>query len=204
VSNDWVVRHHNRYLQLQPTRHQRRSPRVKAVLLESEQGAIEVCYGGESMALTELSGPPPRASEGEQETTVLLTTPPRQPGGPVRGAGNQRSAGRRSGQARRCLPSSSMHALRPSMPLLPLSSDAHRATRRGFGWPPGSSHAYSELLSRQRLNLSGSGWPIPSTRQLAASVSLCRRLPRPGRGGKSRPRRTEGALKLSTVNCVDC
>jgi hypothetical protein len=139
VSNDWVVRHHNRYLQLQPTRHQRRSPRVKAVLLESEQGAIEVCYGGESMALTELSGPPPRAPEGEQETTVLLTTPPRQPGGPVRGAGNQRSAGRRSGQARRCLPSSSMHALRPSMPLLPLSSDAHRATRRGFGWPPGSS-----------------------------------------------------------------
>jgi hypothetical protein len=57
----------------------------------------------------------------------------RQPGGPVRGAGRRRSPGGRSGQARRCLPSSSsrsMDALRPPMPVLPLSSDAHRATRR--------------------------------------------------------------------------
>lgn len=69
VSNDWVVRHHNRYLQLQPTRRQRRSPRVKAVLLESEQGAIEVCYGGETMAFTELSGPP-CAAQAEPEGTV--------------------------------------------------------------------------------------------------------------------------------------
>jgi transposase len=70
VSNDWVVRHHNRYLQLQPTRRQRRSSRVKAVLLESEQGAIEVCYGEETMAFTELSGSPSRAPEGEPEGTV--------------------------------------------------------------------------------------------------------------------------------------
>jgi hypothetical protein len=46
-------------------------------------------------------------------------------------------------------PLCSMDALRPPMPVLPLSSDAHRATRRGFGWPPGSSDAYSELLLRQ-------------------------------------------------------
>jgi transposase len=63
VSNDWVVRHHNRYLQLQPTRRQRRSPRAKAVLWESEQGALEVDYRGEAMAFIELSGPPPRAPE---------------------------------------------------------------------------------------------------------------------------------------------
>jgi len=69
VSNDWVVRHHNRYLQLQPTRRQRRLPRAKAVLLESEQGAIEVCYRGETTAFVELSGPP-RAPEAEQEATV--------------------------------------------------------------------------------------------------------------------------------------
>jgi hypothetical protein len=70
-----------------------------------------------------------------------------QPGGPGRGAGRRRRAGRRSGQARRCLPSPSTDALRPPMPVLPLSSDAHRATRRGFGWPPGSSDAYSELFN---------------------------------------------------------
>jgi hypothetical protein len=70
VSNDWVVRHQNRYLQLQPTRRQRRSPRAKAVLYESEQGALEMCYRGETMAFTELSGPPPRAQEVEQEATV--------------------------------------------------------------------------------------------------------------------------------------
>src|SRR6267378_2521567 len=45
-----------------------------------------------------------------------------------------------------------MDALRPPMPVLPLSSDAHRATRRGFGWPPGSSDAYSELLEPKRFN----------------------------------------------------
>src|SRR5258707_2743514 len=76
-----------------------------------------------------------------------------QPGGPVRGAGRGRSAGRRFVQARRCLPSPAMDALRPPMPVLPLSSDAHRATRRGFGWPPGSSDAYSELFNSPRSAL---------------------------------------------------
>src|SRR6266436_7441222 len=76
----------------------------------------------------------------------------RQPGGPVRAAGCRRCAGRRCGQARRCLPSPAMDALRPPIPALPLSSDAHRATRRGFGWPPGSGDAYSELLQPRRFN----------------------------------------------------
>ncbi|HEY2548740.1 MAG TPA: ISNCY family transposase, partial [Candidatus Acidoferrum sp.] len=69
VSNDWVVRHHHRYLQLQPTRHQRRSPGVKALIYESEEGALEVCYRGETMAFSELAEPP-RATEPEQEATV--------------------------------------------------------------------------------------------------------------------------------------
>jgi transposase len=79
VSNDWVVRHRNRYLQLQPTPRQRRSPRAKAVLLESAQGAIEVCYGGEPMAFTELSGPPPRAS-AEATVHVRCWRRPYRPG----------------------------------------------------------------------------------------------------------------------------
>ena len=114
------------------------------------QGFPPLCLSGKSR---------PCFAEGALKLSTyncrLLTAPPCQPGGPVRGAGPRRSAGRRSGQARRCLPSSSMDALHPPMPVLLLSSDAHRATRRGFGWPPGSSHAYSELLPRQRLSLSG-------------------------------------------------
>jgi transposase len=70
VSNDWVVRHHNRYLQLQPARRQRRSQSAKAVLYESEQGSIEVCYRGKTMAFVELSKPPAQAAEAEQEATV--------------------------------------------------------------------------------------------------------------------------------------
>ena len=70
VSNDWVVRHHNRYLQLQPTRRQQRWPRGKAVLYESEEGALEVCYRGETMAFAELCEPPSRSAEGEQKATV--------------------------------------------------------------------------------------------------------------------------------------
>ena len=69
VSNDWVVRHHNRYLQLQPTRCQRRSRRVKAVLYETEQGTLEMCYRGEPMAFVELNGPPSSA-KAEPKATV--------------------------------------------------------------------------------------------------------------------------------------
>src|SRR5258707_13603633 len=90
-----------------------------------------------------------------------------QPGGPVRGAGRGRSAGRRFVQARRCLPSSTMDALRPPMPVLPLSSDAYRATRRGFGWPPGSSGAFSELLQLARFSRALAGQLI---RALAAQL----------------------------------
>src|SRR6266852_3332713 len=59
--------------------------------------------------------------------------------------------GKRGGACRRPRPCPQW-TLRPPMPVLPLSSDARRATRRGFGWPPGSSDAYSELLQRQRFN----------------------------------------------------
>jgi len=96
------------------------------------------------------------------------STPRIQPGGSVRGAGPRRRTGRRIGQARRCLLSSSplrsMDALRPPRPVLPLSSDAHRATRRGFGWPPGSSDAYSELFN------SAHGRPYSQLCVLCASV----------------------------------
>lgn len=69
VSNDWVVRHNNRYLQLQPARHQRRWRSALALVYESQDGQIEVRLRGETMAFEEISGPP-LLPEAEQEETV--------------------------------------------------------------------------------------------------------------------------------------
>src|SRR5713226_3688078 len=49
VSNDWVVRHHGRYLQLLPPRCRHRPRQAKAMIYESEDGRLEVRYGGEGM-----------------------------------------------------------------------------------------------------------------------------------------------------------
>jgi hypothetical protein len=104
----------------------------------------------------------------------------RQPGGPVRGAGRRRSAGRRSGSSAAVLssfsPSSSMHALRPSMPLLLLSSDAHRATRRGFGWSPGSKSCLLGTLvasALQHQRRGGESLPLSSLLPVCLCVPAC-------------------------------
>lgn len=67
VSNDWVVRHHNRYLQLQPTRHQQRWRSALARLYEKEDGQLEVRLREETMAFEEISGPPPGAEAERNE-----------------------------------------------------------------------------------------------------------------------------------------
>jgi transposase len=57
ISNDWVIRHEGRALQLQP-RHRRYGPtKSKALVCEWEDGAMEVYYRGERMAFTELTEP---------------------------------------------------------------------------------------------------------------------------------------------------
>jgi transposase len=58
IGNDWVIRHDNRYLQLQP------KPRCygsmgqsKALVCEWEDGTTEVYYRGEAISFNELPGP---------------------------------------------------------------------------------------------------------------------------------------------------
>ena|SRR5215471_10794663 len=54
ISNDWVIRHHGRTWQLNPSRKCYGPTRSKALVCEWEDGTVEVYYRGERMAFTEL------------------------------------------------------------------------------------------------------------------------------------------------------
>jgi hypothetical protein len=57
ISNDWVIRHNGRALQLQP-KHRRYGPtKSKALVCEWEDQTMEVYYRGECIAFTELREP---------------------------------------------------------------------------------------------------------------------------------------------------
>src|SRR6202521_5160603 len=57
ISNDWVIRHEGRYLQLQPGQRRYGPTKSKALVCEWEDGAIEVYYRGERVGFTELKEP---------------------------------------------------------------------------------------------------------------------------------------------------
>jgi hypothetical protein len=57
LSNDWVIRHEGRFLQLRPGQRRYGPTQSKAVVCEWEDGAIEVYYRGERVAFTELKEP---------------------------------------------------------------------------------------------------------------------------------------------------
>jgi hypothetical protein len=57
ISNDWVIRHEGRYLQLQPGQRRYGPTQSKAPVCEWEDGAIEVYYRGERVAFIELKEP---------------------------------------------------------------------------------------------------------------------------------------------------
>jgi len=57
ISNDWVIRHEGRSLQLRPGQRRYGPTQSKALVCEWEDGAIEVYYRGERVAFTELKEP---------------------------------------------------------------------------------------------------------------------------------------------------
>ncbi|MEP6962548.1 MAG: hypothetical protein ABI995_10740 [Acidobacteriota bacterium] len=72
ISNDWVVRYENRYLQLE--RHSDYPPRqAKATVQEWEEGRIEIRYQGKVRRYREIAAPEPPAAK-------LVTKPPRRSG----------------------------------------------------------------------------------------------------------------------------
>jgi hypothetical protein len=63
ISNDWVIRHEGRYLQLQPRNRRYGPTKSKALVGEWEDGTIQVYYRGERIAFTELKQPQPKLPE---------------------------------------------------------------------------------------------------------------------------------------------
>jgi transposase len=63
LGNDWVIRHHGRYLQLQPERKHRRSSKSKALVCEWEDGSMAIYYQGEKVSFRELPEAPLRATQ---------------------------------------------------------------------------------------------------------------------------------------------
>ncbi len=61
ISNDWVIRHEGRDLQLKPRLRRYGPTRSKALVCEWEDGTLEVHYRGEPIAFTELKMPPHKA-----------------------------------------------------------------------------------------------------------------------------------------------
>jgi hypothetical protein len=57
ISNDWVIRHEGRCLQLQPGQRRYGPTKSKTLVCEWEDGTMEVYYRGERVAFTELKEP---------------------------------------------------------------------------------------------------------------------------------------------------
>ena len=79
IGNDWVIRHHGRYLQLQPERKHRRSSKSKALVCEWEDGSMAIYHQGEKMAFTELAEAPGKAIQpGPAVAPVRVRKPAKQ------------------------------------------------------------------------------------------------------------------------------
>ncbi len=74
VSNDWVVRHQGHFLQLLPRRRCYGPRQAQAVVYESAEGQLEVCYRGQPIAFTEIPAPP-RNQGTDLPTTVHVPCP---------------------------------------------------------------------------------------------------------------------------------
>lgn len=62
IGNDWVIRHHGRYLQLRPGQRYRGSIKSKALVCEWEDGSMAIYHQGEKVRFTELAEAPPKAA----------------------------------------------------------------------------------------------------------------------------------------------
>jgi transposase len=76
VSNDWVVRHHGRFLQLLPPR-RCDGPRAKAQVYESVEGTLEVRYRGERLAWEEIPAAPSSCQAAEDLAVHVPYSRPR-------------------------------------------------------------------------------------------------------------------------------
>jgi hypothetical protein len=78
ISNDWVVRHQGRLLQLQPKHRHYGPTQAKALVCEWEDGTLEVYYRGEHLAYQELADHPRKPSVEDRGKQTVLSLPQRQ------------------------------------------------------------------------------------------------------------------------------
>src|SRR5215467_4094792 len=70
ISNDWVVRHEGRLLQLQPKHRHYGPTQARALVCQWEDGNLEVYYRGERLAYQELGEAPKRSVEDGSKARV--------------------------------------------------------------------------------------------------------------------------------------
>lgn len=75
VSNDWVLRHQGRLLQLLPDRHRHGFQRSKAMVYENAEGHCEVSYGGKPMAFREIAVQPWRQRRAQRAAAPHVPCP---------------------------------------------------------------------------------------------------------------------------------
>ena len=79
LSNDWVVRFQNRFLQLQPTRRQAVAPGTRVRLEQARDGALRVMFGTREIRFAEIAKPWPNekaaATVGTQQRVTARHTP---------------------------------------------------------------------------------------------------------------------------------
>src|SRR6266478_65333 len=74
ISNDWVIRHEGRWMQLHPRQRRYGPTQSKALVCEWEQGTIQVYYRGERIAFSELKEPLQKAVAPRRPATRATVT----------------------------------------------------------------------------------------------------------------------------------
>ncbi len=76
VSNDWVIRHHGRWFQLERGGGPYAPRQRKVMVSESEDGSLEIRYDGEKLGWQELTGSPPKRAVAVEKTRRIARRPP--------------------------------------------------------------------------------------------------------------------------------
>ena len=76
VSNDWVIRHHKRWFQLERSGGPYAPRQRKVTVYEAEDGSVEIRYGGRKLGCQEITGRPPQPAVAVEKTRRVVRRPP--------------------------------------------------------------------------------------------------------------------------------
>jgi hypothetical protein len=76
IGNDWVVRHDNRYFQVQAQARHYAPAKGKVTVCEWEDGRLQICYRGRAVAWEEIPGPVPAEAARPREAQAKKQKPP--------------------------------------------------------------------------------------------------------------------------------